>query len=120
MEKTIYIADDDSSIRKLTGDVLGRFFPEYEREFFEDGVSLLRRLEETDKPSLIITDNEMPGVTGSEIIEGYARKIPFILIYGGDEKIGKKAVADGACGYFLKPYNIKELGALAGKILNSK
>ena len=120
MGKTIYIADDDASIRKLTGDVLGIFFPEYKREFFEDGSGLLKRLEGGEKPSLIVSDNEMPGVTGSEIIKGYAKKIPFILIYGGDEKIGEKAMEDGAYGYFRKPYNIKELGALAGKILNSE
>jgi CheY-like chemotaxis protein len=121
-KQRIYIADDDSSVRNVTRMFLKTFLPEnkYEFEFFEDGIGLLRRLEEQEKPSLVITDHEMPGITGGEIIEVYAKKIPFVLIFGGDKEIGEKAMEHRAKGYLIKPYKIQDLRSLVGKILNLK
>lgn len=104
----ILIADDNEDIRNLTSLILQSDFPQFEVESFEDGTSLENRLNgNTDDVKLVIIDNEMPGIYGSEIIKRYAtrlrfKNIPFIFYYGGEEKIGKKALEDGAFDYILK------------------
>lgn len=122
----IILADDDSNLLSMQETVLKMKFPEYELESFRDGNLLNRRLNETlENINLIITDNEMPGISGSGIIEKYARdgkfrKIPFILCYGGAEEIGKKAVENGAYNYILKPFGIREYANVIEKALKRK
>ena len=111
MKKRILIADDDENLREINSAIVNRLFPNYETEVFVDGTSLRSRLEQTlEEVELVITDNDMPGINGSEIITQYAKKLnlPFILAYGGDESIGKDALADGAFDYILKPYSIAD------------
>ncbi|MEK6757851.1 MAG: response regulator [Nanoarchaeota archaeon] len=112
MTEKILIADDDESV--LTS--MEWIFPKENTEFYRDGNSLDKRLEQGPEGiSLVITDNNMQGPNGSMLIKKYAkqenfRNIPFILHYGGDESIGEKAVEDGAFRYFIKGnYNIKDL-----------
>ena len=57
-----------------------------------DGTSLEERLKkDTNRVCAVVTDNNMPGIKGSQIIDKYASKIglPFILFYAGDERIGQ-------------------------------
>ena len=83
--KKILIAEDNESLRKITKQLLGRGFPEFDVETFADGSSLELRLNNgIDSVAVVMTDNTMPGVHGSDIIRRYAleqefRKIPFIL-----------------------------------------
>ncbi len=119
--KKILIADDVDSVRKITSLMIGHHFKDYEIETFEDGNSLNGRLEKDVKNvSLIVTDNSMPGMKGSEIITKYAGKlnVPFILAYGGEIEIGKKAVEDGAYAFIRKPFNMSDLISLAEKAMN--
>lgn len=106
MEKTILVADDEKMVRFYSEHRLKNTFPDYNIECFEDGKSLDERLSQSLKGvHAVITDNQMPGMEGSEIIKKYATNledITFILYYGGDDKIGKEAVRDGACGYISK------------------
>ena len=121
MAKTILIADDESTIRKLNSMIVEREFPDYNIELFEDGKELDERLNQNlEEVCLIVTDNQMPGMYGLEIIEKYARKlknIPFVLYYGGDEEIGKDAVKNGAYDYVMKG-NYDKLENILGKVLN--
>ena len=108
MTDKILIADDEELIRDITNSFLIENFPQFGVESFENGTSLENRLNgNTDDVRLVITDNNMPGITGSEIIERYATRLrfkdtPFILCYGGEDKIGKKAIENGAFGYISK------------------
>ena len=121
--RKIIVADDDKFMRRLTSQILGQEFPEFELEFLEDGNSLEAKLNEgIASVRLIVTDNEMPGVHGSELIRRYApklkeRKIPFVLLYGGDESIGQQAVKNGAFGYVLKPHIVSPLVDLVNRAL---
>lgn len=126
MEK-ILLADDDSSNINLFEAIIKSNFSDYEIQAFPDGASLVERLErDVNDVRLILTDNSMPGFTGSEIIEKYARMpkfegIPFGLCYGGDEEIGKKAVEDGAYCYIEKPIDLEEyIGVIRGALDLSK
>ena len=123
MEK-ILLADDESINRDIFEAIIKCNFSDYEVQAFPDGASLVRRLEEdASDVRLVVTDNSMPKITGSEIIEKYARapkfkKIPFMLCYGGDEEIGKKAVEDGAFGVITKPFGMKEYVSSLNKALD--
>ncbi|MBI4116656.1 response regulator [Candidatus Pacearchaeota archaeon] len=119
MRNTILLADDTEIIRELQRTILGRF-SEYEIEEFSNGNSLRNRLEgKIEDVSLVVTDNDMPGSKGSEIIAEYAgkSKFPFVLIYGGDEEIGEQAVRDGAFGYLRKPFEMRQYAELIRKAL---
>ncbi len=104
----ILYAEDNDGTRELLSEILEEEFINYKIESKSSGTQLEKRLEKNvSDVALVITDNFMPGIDGSCIIEKYSRKkefeeIPFILLYGGAEEIGKKAVENGAFGYLLK------------------
>lgn len=70
--KRILVVDDDSMVRELLGDVLR--ISEYEVEVAASGEEACKNIvEKIDKmepiPDLIITDLEMPEMSGEELIE---------------------------------------------------
>ena len=116
--KKILFAEDEKLLRDIFSRIVQKEFPNYEFESFSDGTSLESKLNNgIENVVLVLTDNIIPGISGSEIIKKYAsrpefKRIPFVLCYGGDESIGEKAVEDGAFCYVLKPYlpsDIKEV-----------
>jgi len=127
--KKILIADDEKDARDSIKEILESDLPDYFFETFKNGTSLKNKLDELlvkrdGNIKAIITDNEMPGIAGSELISEYAkmkefRKIPVILVYGGEESIGKKAVENGAFAYIQKPYNISDFSKLVKKAISS-
>lgn len=118
----IFHADDKETQRDLVYRILRRDFPAYDLESFDDGVFLAERMEKgLSDVALIITDNQMPFLTGSQIIRDYALRIeiPMILAYGGDKEIGEQAVRNGAFGYILKPFSVKNFSDLTRRALES-
>jgi len=122
--KTILFADDKKSMREMMEIFISTFFPTYNFKSFENGTSLEKKLEEDIKDvCAIITDNNMPGIDGIEIIKKFSRikkfkDIPFILIYGGEKFIGEKAINNGAVAYLLKPFDIEDLKSLINKYVS--
>ncbi len=127
--KRILIAEDNENQRTLIKEILKNSLPDYSFETFENGASLKNKLNEflikgNRNIKAIITDNNMPRYTGSKLIAKYAKmkefkKIPFLLVYGGDESIGKRAVKNGAFAYVQKPYKIWEFSNLVKKAISS-
>lgn len=109
-------ADDESVLRNVVRRILTSTLPQFALESFVDGPSLEARINQgLEDVALIITDNKMPGIFGSEIIREYAikpelKRVPIILTYSGDPEIGKKAVADGAFSCLLKPFSVEAFG----------
>ena len=123
-KKNLLYAEDNPDLRELFLTYSEKYLPEVEVvEVCKDGFSLEKRLQKgLEEIDLVLTDNQMPGSDGSDIIKKYARlpnfdKIPFILYYGGFEEIGKQAVRDGAFAYFKKPGHYPELIELVKKAL---
>ena len=106
----ILYAENYEGMRNLVKISLEEEFPDYYIETHNDGISLSQRLEQdVSDVALVVTDNQMPGYSGSRITKDYSRReglkeIPFILFYGllDDGELGKQAVEDGAFGYVLK------------------
>jgi DNA-binding NtrC family response regulator len=120
-KKTIVFADDDEFVREFVSKCIRKYLPEVSLEICKDGISLEKRLQQGAKGiNLILTDNQMPCIDGSEIIKKYARsleKIPFILYYGGENEIGEQAVKDGAFAYALKGSGSSKMIELIKKAL---
>jgi DNA-binding NtrC family response regulator len=125
MAKILY-AEDDSLLREIfiTGVVPN--FPGMEVVPIESGRALEDVLSKgVEDLRLVVTDNTMPpGSTGLEIIEKYARapgfeKIPFVLYYGGEERIGESAISAGALAYLNKPCSIDSIIGVVKHALES-
>ncbi len=117
---TILYADDEEGMRGIFARFIGKHFPEYEVEVFENGKDLAGRLTKgSDGLALVVTDNEMPFKKGSEVIETYARimNVPFVLFYAGEREIGEKALKDGASECIEKPATLEELDDRISKYL---
>lgn len=106
MKNKILYAEDNELLRDMYTEIMGNEFPSHKLEIFETGDSLDKRLQgNLRNVSAVVTDNEMPGINGLEIIEKYASKsgIPFILFYGGNELIGLRARECGAGSVIKSP-----------------
>ena len=70
---SIWIADDDRSIRWVLGKALEREGVDY--RLFEDASSVLAALNE-ERPSVLVTDIRMPGMTGTDLLRRVKEKYP--------------------------------------------
>ena len=115
----ILIADDRENNRRCLRGCIEDSFPNYSIELCEDGRVLDGLLREnSDRINLIITDNDMPGFTGIDIIRRYASKgIPIVLCYAGDREVGREALKHGAFGIIEKPYSINDVLGIVGRVL---
>lgn len=107
----ILIADDRENNRNCLRECIEDFFPNYSIELCEDGRVLDGLLREnSDRINLVITDNDMPGFTGIDIIRRYASKgIPIVLCYAGNKEVGREALQHGAFGIIEKPYSFQDV-----------
>ena len=119
----ILIADDMPANREVYTSILESEFPNYSIEAFKDGNSLVSRIEEgVNDVGMILTDNQMPGINGSDIIAKYAINpefgVPFILVTGDGKDVGEEACKNGAFGYLLKPFGFPQFTDLVNRALN--
>jgi DNA-binding response OmpR family regulator len=124
-QPSILLAEDDDELRKLLTWSLHK--EGYRVTKCADGIDQLNHLEgylflgETSGFDLIISDIRMPGITGIEILEGlhsHDNFPPMILITAfGDEETHAQADRLGAAAIFDKPFDIEDLLAKVGEIL---
>lgn len=109
MSKILAI-DDDSIIRALLSNLLQK--AGYEVLTAPDGMTGLRIIGDTE-PDLVITDYQMPGMNGLEVMEAIHKKHPglpvVILTAHGDVALTIKSMQSGAYDYLEKPIQITEL-----------
>ena len=114
----ILVVDDDRDIRRLSANVLER--AGYEVGAAEDGAIAWEALS-ADSYDLMITDNNMPNLTGMELLQKlYAAHmaLPFILASG---KVPEEEFAQypwlQPAAMLLKPYTVEELLGAVKKVL---
>ncbi|HLA23358.1 MAG TPA: response regulator [Candidatus Nanoarchaeia archaeon] len=116
--RTILIADDDENSLSSLELSFPMYFPDFTLELFENGNDLEARIiSGMEDVFLVFTDNQMPGINGSDVIERYAKQYPevsFVLHYGGKEEIGRRAIENGAKGYIIKPGSLNNLRTILG------
>ncbi len=78
------------------------------------------------RPDLVITDHNMPVLTGIEFLERLSqqnqRRIPAVIVVTGNptHEIKSRALQSGARAVLAKPYDIGELRAMTTWLLNSE
>jgi len=116
--QTILVIDDDDSLRDTIGLLV-------EREGFRailasDGLSGLDQAI-LAKPSLIISDLRLPGLSGVEVckrIRGAGIQTPIIVLSAIGEEIDKVLLLEiGADDYVVKPFGARELLARIRAVL---
>jgi FixJ family two-component response regulator len=107
---TVYVVDDDVSIRESIESLLK--FAGVRSECFETAESYLQT-EPSTGPSCLILDVSLPGVSGMEFhqqLREAGRRIPVIFVTGyGDIPMSVKAMKLGAVEFLTKPFSDQEL-----------
>ena len=119
--KSILIIDDDPLARTI----LRLLFESegYQCREAENGAMGLAVFEQY-QPDLVVTDNNMPVLTGLEFLDRVSkkRKVPAVIVVTGKltHQIKSRALQSGARAVLEKPYNIGELRILANCLLNAE
>jgi CheY-like chemotaxis protein len=113
--RTVVVADDEDDVRLLFGQ---RFRRELRSgdivfEFASSGEEALRLLENAQDSVLILSDINMPGMTGFQLLERIRDEWPdldvyLVTAYDSDD-YRQQALDKGASGYFTKPLDFPEL-----------
>ncbi len=114
---TVVVVDDDEHIRELATLYL-------EKEGFAvscavDGTAAIETIARV-KPSLVILDLMMPGMSGYDVCKAVRQEsdVPIIMLTARDEDVDKIVGLElGADDYLTKPFNPRELVARVKAIL---
>lgn len=115
----ILIAEDSQEIKQFLAESV---LPSagYEVQTVGDGMSALTLSREL-KPDLVITDQNMPNLTGLELIQRLKKDdphLPVILMTSeGSESLAVSAIRAGATDYLIKPFEAEQLLAAVGRAL---
>jgi len=121
MSKTIMVVDDSSSVRQMMSFTLEN--AGYEVVEAEDGEEALKKLLDSKNINMIVTDLNMPNVTGLELIRSVRsnsefKYIPIVVLttefHDAKKKESKKA---GATGWITKPFKPDQLIGVIKKVI---
>jgi two-component system response regulator FixJ len=108
--QTIYIIDDQRSVRDALSEMLSVFG--FETESFESADSFLEKAD-ASRPACIVADVRMPGTDGIELVHQLNKRgvaIPVILISGhADIPMAVSAIKAGAEEFIEKPVDDTQL-----------
>lgn len=123
----VILADDDADLRALLTFSLGR--AGFEVEALKDGDVLRERLSRVFRgldraPDLVLSDNQMPGASGLEVLETlrtWQLRIPLVLMTAAPTpETFARARALGAVAVVKKPFALRELPVLLRRILTRR
>lgn len=116
MSKHIWIVDDDRSIRFVLTKALKR--AGYDVSAFERASDVLEALE-SHRPSTLVSDIRMPGMSGTELLAKVKERwpeIPVIIMTAfSDLDSAVSAFQGGAFEYLPKPFDISQAVELIGR-----
>jgi two-component system chemotaxis response regulator CheY len=118
----ILIVDDSSIMRKIVVRTLKQAgFTGHTIEEAENGKDALSKIE-ADAPDLVLTDWNMPEMTGIELVKAMAEKklsIPFAFITSEcTTEMKNQANAAGAVAFLTKPFTAETMQSVLAKILD--
>ncbi len=126
MTARVLLAEDDLAMRQL---LCARFGEAgIALEAVSDGEALIRRLEQVAHgawlPEVVVSDLRMPGISGIDVlrwIQQHHAHIRVILITAfGDAHTHRRARALGALAVLDKPFDIADLLAIVGPLLDDE
>ena len=117
----IWIADDDEAIRIVLEETLNE--AGFETKVFETGDGLIKQLE-SESPDLIITDIQMPGMLGYDVlkhINNNFEDLPVIVMTAfADMQAAVESFGGGAFEYIPKPFDLEEAIQIVERALEDK
>lgn len=120
-QPTILVVDDDSSIRWVLARALNN--AEFKVISCDNGTEGLE-LVKLHNPNIVITDIQMAGMSGLELLEKLNQSnpnLPVIMITAyADTDIGSQTHELGAFDYLPKPFNINQVIDICRKALDSQ
>ena len=103
----VYIVDDDPSLRDSLSLLLQS--ASYDVQAFASANEFLDGLTDWQRPSCLVSDVKMPGISGLELqdkLVGSSHPMPIIFITGhGDIPMSVKAMKKGAVEFLTKPFD---------------
>lgn len=121
MKKKILAIDDNSSICMIIRFTLGEVF---ELEVVQSAEEALKKLQSGFKPSLIITDLQMPTISGLDFLKNIKlsnvfKRVPVMILSGKEDSSTRiESFKHGANDFLLKPFNPEELKMRVNNLLN--
>jgi two-component system response regulator FlrC len=118
---TVLIVEDDGALREALIDTLELSgYRVMAATQAEEAVAILER----ERPGLVLSDVQMPGMDGHEllrVIKAKAPGLPVVLMtaYGQIER-AVEAMRDGAADYLPKPFETDRLAAVVARYLRSE
>ena len=115
---SILHVEDNKLIAKLVDDMCA---PEDWRvELSVDGDSALRKLTGNDHYDLLVVDNDLPGLSGLELVQRarkmtHHRRTPIVMLSGSDCET--EAWGAGVDAFLKKPEQIKDLASTIARLL---
>ena len=120
-KKTIWVVDDDSSIRWVLGRTLRS--AGYQIKDFADAASVLQALA-NEVPDVLMTDIRMPGMSGLELASKLRKTHPhtpcIIMTAHTDLDSALASYESGAFEYLPKPFDIDDATRLVKRAIESK
>ena len=115
---TVLIVDDSPMMCRFLGLFLEKKF---EVISYTDSVEALSFIKEGFSPDLIITDLNMPGMDGYELIKALRQALPVvpILVVSGAKESNEriKALQVGGNDFLMKPFHPAELDVRVSKLI---
>jgi len=117
------VADDDVDFRALVAHIVLRGFPGATVEQLPDGLAALKAAER-NPPSVIITDLDMPNMSGLELTAAVReserlRHVPVVIVTGHGTPADWKILSQvGADAYLVKPFDAVHAIALLRAIVD--
>lgn len=119
MSKLVLLVDDKPEIAKI----IMLYLSKYEVRYEENPVKAIHWLKEGNRPDLIISDLNMPEMSGEEFLqylksnETY-KSIPVIILSSVEDRVNQvKLFSEGANDFLLKPFNPEEIRTRIKQIL---
>lgn len=116
----ILVVDDSPAIRHLIADALGR--QGFAVTVADDGQAALERAHD-DKFDMIVTDYDMPRMTGFELVHALKRDpklrdIPTLMLTARDTRRDQAQMrAVGLTSYLVKPFSVDKCVAIVERVL---
>jgi FixJ family two-component response regulator len=108
---TVFVVDDDESVRKALVRLLKS--AGYRPESYASAEEFLERWEPDPAPGCVLLDIQMPGLDGLQLqqrLQASAHGIPIVFITGhGDIPMSVKAMKAGAVDFLSKPFRDDDL-----------
>jgi two-component system, NtrC family, nitrogen regulation response regulator GlnG len=123
MNATVWIVDDDRSIRWVLEKALGQ--DSFATRSFEDGDEALNALESGEgQPDVLVSDVRMPGTDGLRMLRILQRKYPelpvIIMTAHSDLDSAVASYQGGAFEYLPKPFDVDEAVALVKRAIRHR